>query len=78
MDRARDDLLTGARLALDEHVRVGPGGDAHERAHLGHGAARTDEPVDWVARCPTAAGRQGVGPTSARSDVGSSSLPATA
>ena len=33
VDGARDDLLAGARLALDEHGRPGPGGGANERAH---------------------------------------------
>ena len=46
-ERARR-LLSGSRLAFEQDVRLRPRGDAYERTHRGHRAARTDEPGDGL------------------------------
>ena len=47
--RARDHLLAGARLALDQHVRLGVRGRTDERAHLVDRAAAADEARESLA-----------------------------
>src|SRR5262249_25723287 len=50
VDGARDDLLPGAGLALDQDVCVGARSGTDERAHLLHGVALPDETGEPVRR----------------------------
>jgi hypothetical protein len=57
MDAARDELLAGAGLTLDQHGDRGAGRALHQPEHLGHDRARATKSLNRPRRASRAGGR---------------------